>query len=136
MFDTEADRLVTARLINWGLWNNTNCYPHLGYPAFVDIMKDYFPSITRINPDDNDAMHIEYILSSMDVGSRKGICWGEIYMFVCRLEFIEFERPREAKAQHVRLKYQKPCSERTFRYHLYNAKKAIHLFADPIHIRT
>ena len=135
MFDTATDREITARLINWGLWNNTNCYPNLGYPAFVEIMSEYFPSATRINPNEIDAQHIEDVISSLDLAGRGGIGWGEIWAFVCRLEYIEFERPRSAKAEHVRLKYKRPCSTRTFRYHLYNAKRAIHIFSDPIHCK-
>jgi len=134
--DKEANDLVTARLLNWGLWSNVNCYPHLGYTAFVEIMKDYFPQATRINPDDIDGQYIEDILTDLNMGGIKGVGDGQLFRFVCKLEFVEFERPRESKAEHVRRKMKRPCSERTFRYHLYRAKKAIHTFADPIHCKS
>ena len=123
---------ITARLINWGLWNRGG-YPNLGTPAFVDIMSEYFPQAARINPDAIDGEHIEEVISSLDLGNRNGkIGNGTLYAFVLRLEYIEYQRPREAKAEHVRHKYKRKCSERTFRYHLYNAKRAILMLSNPL----
>ena len=129
--DTEANKLITARLMNWGLWSRGGM-PALGYPAWYEVMHDYFPSAIRLSPDSNDAEHIEYILSSLNLGALKGIGLGDLYLFICKLEYKEIERPRESKAEHVRRKYQLPCSERTFRYHLHGAKKAVYLLANPI----
>jgi hypothetical protein len=124
---------ITARLINWGLWNRGG-YPNLGTPAFVDIMSEYFPQQTHIAPDSIDAEHLEYIISSIELGARNdhigATC--SIYPLVLKLEFIEHERPRELKAEHVRRKYNVRCSERTFRFHLFNAKKAVNLLANPL----
>jgi len=122
----DDNELVTARLINWGLWVRGGM-PYLGYPAWTDIWHGYFPSKVHITPDCDDAEHIEYIVSSLDIAGRGGLGLGDIYAFICRLEYVEIERPRMAKAEHVRRKYNVPCSERTFRYHLYNAKRAVHM---------
>jgi len=132
--DTSTDRIITARLLNWGLWSKTGGYPNLGIPGYTEILREYFPQVVRINPDAIDAEHIEYVISSLDMGNRNNhIGNGTLYAFILRLEFIEYERPREAKAEHVRRKHKRPCSERTFRYHLYNAKKAVELLAEPFH---
>jgi hypothetical protein len=95
-------------------------------------MSRYFPQATHITPNDIDAQHIEDIISTLDIAGRKGMGLGEIWAFVCRLEYIEYDRPRSVKAEHVRRKYNRSCSERTFRYHLYNAKRAIYVFASPL----
>ena len=129
----EADKEITARLINWGLWAKGGI-PKLGTPAFVEIMSEYFPQDTRIAPDEIDAQHIEEILSSLDIAGRGGMNWGDVWAFVCRLQFIEIERPTQAKAEHVRSKFKIRCSERTYRYHLFNARKAVHAFANPLNL--
>ena len=132
--DSSTNEIITARLINWGLWSNTGGYPNLGIPGYTEILREYFPQVVRINPCSIDAEHIEYVISSLDLGNRNDrIGMGTLYAFVLRLEFIEYERPRSLKAEHVRRKHSRPCSERTFRYHLYNAKKAVELLAEPFY---
>ena len=130
----EAEEIITARLINWGIWNKGG-YPLLGTPAYVEIMRDYFPQRQlKITPNNIDAEHIEYIISSIELASRSGIIEGavSIYPLVLKLEFIEYERPRELKAEHIRRKSSRPCSERTFRYHLSRAKQAVAMLANPL----
>ena len=134
MLETEADRQVTARLINWGVWNKGG-FPHLGTPAYVEIMRDYFPQRQlKITPNNLDAEHIEYVISTIELASRHGIIEGAvgIYPLVLKLEYIEYERPRELKAEHIRRRHDVKCSERTFRYHLSRAKQAVHLLANPL----
>ena len=131
--DSNTNDIITARLINWGLWSKGG-YPNLGTPAFVDIMRDYFPQQTHITPDAIDAEHLEFIISSIELGARNdkigGAC--SIYPLILKLEFIEYERPRELKAEHIRRRHKRPCSERTFRYHLFNAKKAVNMLSNPL----
>ena len=131
--DSHQNSIITARLINWGLWNKGG-YPNLGTPAFVDIMSDYFPQDTHITPDSIDAEHLEFVISSIELGSRGDILGDVcgIYPLVLKLEFIEYERPRELKAEHIRRAHNVKCSERTFRYHLFNAKKTVNLLANPL----
>ena len=132
--DSSRDNLITARLLNWGLWSNTGGYPNLGIPGYTEILREYFPQVVRISPDAIDAEHIEYVISSLDLGNRNDMIGsGSLYAFVLRLEYIEYERPRSLKCEHVMRKHSRPCSERTFRYHLYNAKKAVDTLAEPFH---
>jgi hypothetical protein len=129
----EADQLITSRLLNWGLWSNIGGFPDLGTPAFIEIMKEYFPQDTRITPNSIDAEHIEEVISSLEVGTRSGIINnGSLYSFVLRLEYLEYDRPRSLKCEHVRRKHGRKCSERTFRYHLHNAKKAVNYLCNPL----
>ena len=130
IFDKAADEEITARLLNWGIWNNRRGLPKFNYPSYVEIMRKYFPADGRFEPDDIDAQHLEDIISTLNVAGRGGFGWGDIYAFTLKLEFIEFGRPRESKAEHVRRKFDCPCSERTFRHHLYRAKRAVWAFAE------
>jgi hypothetical protein len=128
------DGIITARLTNWGIWAKGG-YPNLGTPAYVEIMRDYFPQRQlKMTPNNIDAEHIEYIISTIELASRNGIIEGavSIYPLVLKLEFIEYERPRELKAEHIRRKSSRPCSERTFRYHLSRAKQAVAMLANPL----
>ena len=130
----EAEEIITARLINWGLWNKGG-YPSLGTPAYVEIMRDYFPQrMVKMTPNNLDAEHIEWVVSSLELGARNGKIGGAvgIYPLVLKLEFIEYERPRELKAEHVRRKHDRPCSERTFRYHLHRAKEVVNMLSSPL----
>lgn len=131
MYDKEAERIVIARLINWGLWSKYGGFPKLNYPAWIEIMREYFPADARTMPDDIDAEHIEHVISTLNIVGRRGLGWGEVYQFILKMEYIEHGRPQIAKAEHVRHKFKQPCSDRTYRYHFYKAKRAIHAFANP-----
>ena len=130
-FDDDANELVTARLLNWGLWSRGKV-TDLDYPKWYEIFSRYLPTANHLSPDGIDAAHIEYVLSSLNLGALKGIGLGDLYQLVCKLEYVEHERPRELKAEYVRKRFKLPCSERTFRFHLYNAKKAVYMLANPL----
>jgi len=130
----EDDEVITARLINWGLWTRGG-FPRFEATSYACLWKAYFPQRgVRITTNDLDAEHIEYIVSSLEMGARSGEITGPvaIYPLVLKLEYTEHERPRELKAEHIRRKHDIKCSERTFRYHLHRAKEAVHLLSGPI----
>jgi hypothetical protein len=132
IFDDKANELVTSRLINWGLAHRGKIV-NLDFPTWYEIWKSYLPNHDhRITPDLIDAAHIENILTSLNLGALKGVGLGDLYLMVCKQEYIEADRPRELKAEYVRRAMRLPCSERTFRYHLHNAKRAVHTFANPL----
>lgn len=133
MYDKEAEERVKLRLANWGIWSRIGGFPKLGTPAYVEIMRDYFPSDrVPLTPNNKDAEHIEYIISTMDIAGRRGLGWGDIYRLIYKMEFVEYPRPQEAKAQHVRKAFGCKCSGRTYRYHWYRAKRKIHVLSDPL----
>jgi len=132
-YTKEAEDVILARLTNWGIWSKIGGFPNLGTPAFVDIMNEYFPSDRiPITPNNQDAEHLESIITTLDIAGRRGMGWGEVYRLIFKMEFIEHGRPQSVKADHIRWKFKQPCSERTYRYHWYRAKRAIHLLADPL----
>lgn len=132
MYDKSAERIVIARLINWGLWSRFGGIPKLGYPAWIDIMREFFPADCHTIPDDLDAQHIEDIISTLNIAGRRGMGWGEVYQFILKMEFVEHGRPQKLKAQHVRGKFKQPCSVRTYQYHFYRVKRAIYYLAAPV----
>ena len=133
MYDKDAEAKVIARLTNWGIWSRIGGFPKLGTPAYVEIMRDYFPSgDDHITPNNKDAEHIEEIITTLDIAGRHGLGWGDIYRLIFKMEFVEHGRPQSVKADHIRWKFKQPCSERTYRYHWYRAKKVIYFLADPL----
>lgn len=132
IFDKSARDEISLRLVNWGLWSRTGGIPNLNYPAWIDIMRDYFPADTRITPDSNDAEIIENVISTLNIAGRRGMGWGEVYQFILKMEYVEYGRPQSLKADHVRYKFKHPCSMRTYRYHLHGAKEAVYKFSGPL----
>lgn len=132
IFDDTANEITTARLVNWGL-SHRGKVVNLDFPTWHQIFSRYVINHDhRISPDLLDAQHIEDVLISLNLGALKGIGLGDLYLMVCIQEFINYQSPRQLKAEYIRRKTGLACSERTFRYHLYNAKRAVHLFANPL----
>ena len=132
MNEDEAKR-IGGRLLNWGLYIRSGGMPNLGYPSWHEIMREYWGDTgTGTNaPHEIDALHLENIISTMDTMGRSGEGIGHVYAFILKLEYAEHGRPAQAKAEHVRAKFKVRCGERTYYYRLSEAKKAVHLFADP-----
>ena len=128
---TDEWKILEARLYNWGLFCRVGGFPKLGYPTWNEIMREYMsePGAGRISPNEIDGMHLENVISSLNVISRGGMGMGELYAFILKLEYIERGRPIRAKAEHVRHKFRCKCGERAYYYHYYGARKAVATFA-------
>lgn len=132
MYNREAERIVIARLINWGLWSRFGGIPKLDYPAWIDIMREFFPAECYTIPDEIDAQHMESIISTLDIIGRRGKGWGEVYKHILLMEYRDFGRPQEAKAENIRDRFKTRCSIRTYQYHFYRVKRAIHYLSSPV----
>jgi len=134
VYDKKAKEQTIARLTNWGVWSRVGGFPNLGTPAYVEIMKDYFPDKSpKVTPNNADAEHLENIITTMDIAGRNGFGWGDVYRLILKMEFIEHGRPQSLKANHVKRKFElKSYAERTYRYHFYRAKQEIYYLADSV----
>jgi hypothetical protein len=127
-----------ARLINWGLWHSVdNTFRRLDYPRWYEILKKFYGiESSGLQLAELDAEHLEDIISTLDMAGRGGFGWGTLWAFVLKLEYIEgapYRHPTlSQKAKDVSRKFCRPCSERSYQRHLYNARCAVFEFADPI----
>ena len=125
------------RLLNWGLWNRTGSNPNLDYTTWGDIFSFYLgePGGKTIN--DLDAQLIENVITTLDITGRAGVYpWTELQAFVLRLEYMEraesSQKPQSERAKDVSRKFKRPFATRTYRYHLYNAKRVVFLMITDI----
>jgi len=128
-----ADLEINARLINWGRWLRwDSTIARLGYPTQCPFV--FSPRKGKMIAD-LDAEHIEWVVSSLYMaGTKPGFELSLLYAFVLRVEFAE--RPENSqphvsqKAEDVRRRFKRPCAERSYYRHLYNAKLAVMVWAE------
>ena len=132
MYDQVADEVIRARLINWGLFGRFGGIPKLGYPAFIQIMQEYFPSDHPMLPDSIDAMRLDYIISTLNMAGKDDCGRGDLYQYILLMEYKERERPQSDKAKRVSQKFRCRCASSTYRAHHAKARKAVALFAEPL----
>ena len=125
------------RLGNWGRWCRSGNNLVQGYTTWGELLKQFLGEhANRITIDELDAMKIEYVISTLDIVGRDGIGWGEIWAFCLRVEHVERsdnqQRPQSLRAKHVSRKFNRPCASRTYRKHLFNARKAVFSLVEPL----
>lgn len=118
-----------ARLRNWGRWARSGNHG-LGYSTWAQVLKHYLGDPSRGQTvDELDAEILEHCISTLDLIGRAEGSLLEVQAFVLRLEYVETPDSRhpaqEQKAKDVSRKFKRPCSTRTYRQHLYNARKAV-----------
>lgn len=126
-----------ARLINWGRWlKYDNTFAKLGYPKHAPFV--FIPYKGKMIAD-LDAEHIEFIVSTLAVAGRNSpeLCRdGLLHSFILKIEYGETirekKRPVADRAEDVRRRFNRPCSEKTYYYHLARAKRAVRLLAGPV----
>ena len=125
------------RLSNWGRWCASGGDLVQGYTTWGELLKQFLGEHgNRITIDELDALKLEFVISTLDMRGRDGTGLGELWAFCLRLEYVErstnTQRPQSLRAKHVSRKFKRPCAARTYRKHLYNARKAVFLLAEPL----
>lgn len=118
------------RLVNWARWCNAGGMVKLGYPGWYDLYKGYLP---RRNAGrsiaEADAMHLEYIISTMDYCGRRDpdtFKWWALWAYVIKLDYLWSDRPVELRAELVKFKFKKRrVAKRTYHNYCYRAREAI-----------
>jgi hypothetical protein len=129
----EENKVIEARLKNWGDFNRFGGIPKLGYLSFTRLMSLYIEQDSYNITDEIDAMYIGEIISSLDIAARRGdINWGDVYAYVLYQEYVRIDRAYGVKAKLVSMKFGFPCSEKTFKKHVRMAKLTVHYMAEPI----
>ena len=126
-----------CRLINWGNWARSGSNPGLDFTTWGEVLKQYLGERQNsVTINEIDAMKLEHVISTLDMSGRDGFGWGELWSAVLRIEYVERhegQQPaQEQKAKDVSRKFKRPCSSRTYRHHMYNAKRAVFSLVDPI----
>ena len=124
-----------ARLSNWGLFCRFGNLPGLGLTTWPQLMREFWgePGIGITIPNELDAIHLENIISTMDVMGRDMDNYrGDLYAFILKLEYIEIGRPVQERAKHVRRKFKIKCGERQYYRHISNARDIVFTFAEPM----
>lgn len=124
---------VHGRLLNWGRWlRYDNTIARLGYPTQSPFV--FSPHKGKVIAD-LDAVHIEFIISSMYISGDFSPL-GMLYAFILRVEYAEHPDNRmphvSQRAQDVRRKFKRPCAERTYYHHLEKAKLMVSALAGPL----
>ena len=132
VLNKDAEKHLKGRLKNWGIWGSIGGFTNLDPAEWTDIMKDCFPSSAGLTPNNADAEHLEEKITSLTVAGLDGFGWGHVFKYIFILEFKQHGRPQELKAEIIGNKFKIPCSMRTYRSHLYRAKRVLHEFVDPI----
>ena len=133
----QQDITNEMRLRNWGNWCRSGSHPGLGYSTWGQILKQFLGERSRRTMiDELDAQILEETISSLDIAGRNGFGWGQLYSFCLRVEYVErhdsMQRPQSERAKDVSRKFQRPCAARTYRQHLYNARRAVFALIEPI----
>ena len=126
---TVIDEVMQGRLINWGRYLRPNSNG-LGFPTKVPWMM--FPEKCELI-DELDALHIEEIVSSFKV-ARIGLT--EVHATVLKIEYLERTDDKmntvAERAKDVSRIYKMPCSINSYYKLLYQARKAVSVFAEPL----
>ena len=133
----QAEVTKEMRLVNWGRWNRSGSNPNLDYTTWGEIFSFYLGAPSKQMVNELDAQVIEHVVTTLDMSGRAGeFPWTELYAFVLRLEYMERsddnQRVQSERAKDVSRKFKRPCASRTYRKHLYNAKRAIFTFIPAI----
>jgi len=133
----QQDITNEMRLRNWGNWCRSGSHPGLGYSTWGQILKQFLGEQSRrVMIDELDAQIIEDTISTLDMVGRDGFGWGHLWAFCLKVEYVErsdsHQRPQSERAKDVSRKFQRPCAARTYRYHLYNARRAVFTLIEPI----
>ena len=126
---------IETRLINWGRWNQLRGIPNLNPPSFTQLMSEYIKQDIFIQPDVNDALHLEEVISSLDLAGRSIFDEGDASMkaYILRLEFIERDKSaRQANKERYERKYSKSICDRTYRRHYNNAVRMVEKWCNPL----
>ncbi len=127
------DDEIHVRLVNWGNWlRYDNTYARLGYPSQAPFV--FSPRKGHLVAD-NDAEWIEEIVSTLyirpDFSPR-----GHVYAFILRVEYAEHPDRQvphvSQRAEDVRRRFRRRCSESTYYQHLAKARLAVQSFAGPM----
>ena len=126
----QQETTENIRLENWGRWNRAGGNERLDYTTWGEIFSFYLGSPSGETVDEIDAEKIELVITTLDMAGRNGdLPWTELHAFVLRLEYMERSEgnhlPQSERAKHVSRKFKRPCAKRTYRYHLFRAKKAV-----------
>ena len=126
---------IETRLVNWGRYNQLRGIPNLNPPSFTQLMSEYIKQDIFIQPDVNDALHLEEVISSLDLAGRSIFDEGDASMkaYILRLEFIERSRSaRQANMERYQRHYGKSICDRTYRRHYNNAVKMVEKWCNPL----
>ena len=125
------------RLSNWGRYVRSGSHPGLDYTTWGQVLRQYLGEPDNsITINEIDGQRLEDVISTLDVSGRNGFGWGELWSAVLRVEYVE--RPegqqpaQEQKAKDISRKFNRPCSSRTYRHNLWNAKRAVFSLIDPL----
>ena len=120
------------RLVNWGRYNKLRGIPNLDPPSYVQIMSEYFAQDVFIEPNLADAMHLEHLISTLDMAGRNGFGDGDIHAYILRLEFIQRERPRELKVKKYQRDFKTSICDRTYRRYVHAATEMVNRWSNPL----
>ena len=98
-------------------------------------MSEYVPQDVFIQPDLHDAMHLEDVISTLDLTGRGIFEEGDASMkaYILRLEFIERDKSaRQANKERYERKYSKSICDRTYRRHYNNAVRMVEKWCNPL----
>ena len=123
------------RLINWGMFNKLRGIPNLDMPSYIQIMSEYFKQDIFIEPNTEDAMYIDWVISSLDMAGRGGFGDGDRHAYILWLEFIERERPRELKVQAFESDYDRSICDRTYRRYVHKAIDMVNKWSSPLNVQ-
>jgi len=130
--------LTEVRLTNWGRWNQLRGIPNLDPPSFTQLMSEYFPQDVFIQPDLHDAMHLEDVISTLDLTGRGIFEEGDASMkaYILRLEFIERDKSaRQANKERYEKDWHKSICDRTYMRYYNKAITMVESWCNPLHNR-
>jgi hypothetical protein len=119
MKPTETDK-IEARLINWGRYLRYDPSIKLNYPDHSPFV--FSPAKASVYHDE-DAEHVEFLVSSLPLMSKKG----EVLAFVLKLHYAERWQYIVDKVTDLRRRFNRHYSRSKYYELLSEAKKAIQM---------